>query len=54
MGKRKPRVGSDLAKLDAHVIQPHEYEEAPEIDDAWLARAELWHGDKLIRPGTHR
>jgi hypothetical protein len=40
MVKRKPRVGSDLAKVDAHVIQPHEYEEAPEIDDESLARAE--------------
>ena len=26
----KRRIGSDLPKLDAHVIQPHEYDEAPE------------------------
>jgi uncharacterized protein (DUF4415 family) len=30
--------GSDLARVDAHVIQPHEYEELPELDDDMLAR----------------
>jgi len=27
----------DLAKFDAHVIQPHEYEEIPELTDEALA-----------------
>jgi len=31
-------LGSDLARVDAHVIQPHEYEDAPELTDEMLAR----------------
>jgi uncharacterized protein (DUF4415 family) len=44
-------IGSDLAKVDAHVIQPEEYEEAPEWTDEMFARADLYHGDKLVRRG---
>jgi uncharacterized protein (DUF4415 family) len=40
-----------LAKVDAHVIQPEEYEEAPELTDEMIERAELRHGDKVIRRG---
>jgi uncharacterized protein (DUF4415 family) len=40
-----------LAKIDAHVIQPEEYEEAPEWTEEDFARADLYHGDKLIRRG---
>ena len=32
-------LGSDLAKVDAHEIRPREYEEIPEIDEAFMARA---------------
>lgn len=31
--------GSDLKRVDAHVIKPHEYKELPELTDAMLARA---------------
>jgi uncharacterized protein (DUF4415 family) len=31
--------GSDLKRVDAHVIKPHEYDELPELTDAMLARA---------------
>jgi len=31
-------LGSDLARVDAHVVQPHEYEDAPELTDEMLAR----------------
>ena len=31
--------GSDLARVDVHVIQPEEYEELPEWTDEMLARA---------------
>ncbi len=31
--------GSDLKRVDAHVIKPHEYKELPELTDALLARA---------------
>jgi uncharacterized protein (DUF4415 family) len=44
-------IGSDLAKVDAHVIQPEEYDDAPEITEEALARADLYEGDKLIRRG---
>jgi uncharacterized protein (DUF4415 family) len=33
------------------VIQPVEYEEAPEWTDEMFERADLYHGDKLIRRG---
>ena len=35
------KLGSDLARVDAHVIQPHEYDELPEITDEMLAVA-IW------------
>ena len=44
-------IGSDLAKVDAHVIQPEEYEEAPEWTDEMFARADLYRGDKFVRRG---
>lgn len=43
-GKKRislPPVKSDLARLDAHVIQPEEYEELPELTDEMLARG-VW------------
>ncbi len=51
MSENRKRIGSDLAKIDAHVIQPHEYDEAPEWTEEDFARADLYHGDKLIRRG---
>lgn len=35
------RLGSDLARVDAHVIADHEYEELPDLTDEALARAEI-------------
>jgi uncharacterized protein (DUF4415 family) len=40
-----------LAKVDAHVIQPDEYEEASELTEDQLAEADFYIGDKLIRRG---
>ena len=43
-GKRRaslPPVKSDLARVDAHVIQPEEYDEVPELTDEMLARG-VW------------
>ncbi len=38
--RKSPRsLGSDLARARAHVIQPEEYEEIPELTDEMLARA---------------
>jgi hypothetical protein len=50
MAARK-RIGSDLAKVDAHEIQPEEYEEIPELTEEWFDKADLYQGDKLVRPG---
>ena len=51
MSGSKRALGSDLAKIDAHVIQPEEYEEIPELTDPWFARADLREGGKLVRRG---
>jgi uncharacterized protein (DUF4415 family) len=39
---------SDLARVDAHVIQPHEYDELPELTDEMLARATLKRGGRPV------
>lgn len=37
-----PRTSkSDLARVDAHVVAPGEYEELPELTDEMLARAKV-------------
>jgi len=38
-----------LAKVDAHEIQPEEYDEIPELTHEWFDKADLHVGDKLIR-----
>lgn len=37
---------SNLAKLDAHAIQPSEYDELPELDDDMLRRAVVNRGGR--------
>ena len=32
-------LGSDMKRVDAHQIKPHEYKELPELTDEMLARA---------------
>ncbi len=50
---RKP--ASDLSKVDAHAIQPEEYEELPEITDEDVARAVFSKGgDTLPNPARPR
>ena len=39
-------LGSDLARVAAHVIQPEEYEELPELTDDMLARGKVNKGGK--------
>jgi uncharacterized protein (DUF4415 family) len=51
MPKSKPVTGSNLKRVDAHVIQPEEYDDTPEITDEMLERADLYDGDKLIKAG---
>jgi uncharacterized protein (DUF4415 family) len=51
MPKSKSATGSDLKKVDAHIIQPHEYDEIPELDDAFFEQADLHDGTKLVQRG---
>ena len=44
-------IGSDLKKVDRHVITPEEYDEAPELTPAQVAEADVYIGDRLIRRG---
>ena len=40
------RLGSDMVRVRAHVIQPHEYNEAPELTDEMLARGVVQKGGR--------
>jgi uncharacterized protein (DUF4415 family) len=51
MTVRKRSIKSDLAKVDAHRITKAEYDEAPELTKEMLDRAEIRHGDKIIKRG---
>ncbi len=51
MNANKPVLGSDLNKIDAHVITPEEYEEIPELTDEFFIQADLHVGGKLIQRG---
>jgi uncharacterized protein (DUF4415 family) len=50
MTVRKPAsprtLKSDLAKVDAHVLQPHEYKELPELTEQALSRASVNKGGR--------
>lgn len=48
---KSKRVGSDMKKVDAYVLGPKDYQEIPELTDAWFERADLYKGGKLIRRG---
>jgi uncharacterized protein (DUF4415 family) len=54
MTGKKRRLGSNLDQVDAHVIQPHEYDEAPEWTGDDFARADVYEGDTLVRRGAGR
>jgi uncharacterized protein (DUF4415 family) len=45
--RASPRsLGSDLAKVATHVIQPEEYDELPELTDDMLARGKVNKGGR--------
>jgi uncharacterized protein (DUF4415 family) len=45
--RASPRsLGSDLARVDAHAIQPEEYDELPELTDEMLARGKVNKGGR--------
>lgn len=39
-------LGSDLRKVDAHVVRRHEYDELPELTDDMLARGTVRKGGR--------
>jgi uncharacterized protein (DUF4415 family) len=51
MTVRKKTIKSNLTKVDAHRITKSEYDEAPELTREMLERAEIRHGEKIIRRG---
>ncbi|HYC04154.1 MAG TPA: BrnA antitoxin family protein [Azospirillaceae bacterium] len=51
MSANKPGFETDFAKVDAHVIQPEEYEELPEWTDEMFEGADLKVGGVLVRRG---
>ena len=51
MNGNKNAIATDLKKLDAHVVAPAEYEDAPELTNAQLAAANVHQSGKLVRRG---
>ena len=45
---------SDLARVDAHVVQRDEYKELPELTDAMLARATINKGGRPLSRNPRR
>jgi uncharacterized protein (DUF4415 family) len=48
MTGKKRAFGSNLAKVDAHVITPEEYEEIPETTEEWFKNAKRMIGDRVV------
>lgn len=48
MAARRRAIRSDLARVDAHVIQPEEYEEIPELTEEDFARGVVHVGGKPV------
>jgi len=45
---------SDLARVDAHVVQPSEYKELPELTEAMLASAKVKKGGRPRSPNPRK
>ena len=45
---------SDLARVDAHVIQSNEYEELPELTEEMLSRAKVKKGGRPRSPNPRK
>ncbi len=45
---------SDLARVDAHIIQPKEYAELPELTEEMLARAKVSKGGRPVSPNPRK
>lgn len=51
MSGNKKNIKSNLVQVDAHRIQPEEYDELPELSDEMLLRADYYDGGTRIRRG---
>jgi len=51
MPAKKRALRSDLRKVDRHVVQPHEYDEIPELSEEWFVSADQRRGGRLVRRG---
>jgi uncharacterized protein (DUF4415 family) len=51
---RKRASGSDLARADAHPVTPDEYDEIPELTEAWFEGADLHLGGVKVQRGRPR
>jgi hypothetical protein len=51
MTESKRAIHTDLAKLDAHEVQPEEFDDIPKLTDEFFDKAEIRRGDELIRRG---
>lgn len=51
MTASKRDIYTNLNELDAHVIQPEEYDDIPELTDEVVARSDLYENGRLIRRG---
>ena len=47
-------LGSDLKRVDAHVIKRHEYDDAPELTDEMLARMVVKKRGRPVRSNPRR
>jgi uncharacterized protein (DUF4415 family) len=45
---------SDLARIDAHKVNPEEYEELPELTEDMLARATVNKGGRPLSPNPRK
>ena len=48
MPKKADGLKSNLAQVDAHVIQPEEYEEIPELTEEFFLKGKLYQNGKPI------
>ena len=52
MNAKKPELPrsltSDLARVDAHVVEKGEYDDLPELDEAMLARGQVNRGERPV------
>ncbi|MBF0175691.1 MAG: hypothetical protein HQL63_02405 [Magnetococcales bacterium] len=50
MNENKRAIGSDLVKVDAHIVTSEEYEDIPEMTDGDFQRGVWLIGDRQVSP----